>query len=85
MENQLATPQECNNHYNHWLMGVVSAICRITKLTPHDALDLFNKCQFAETQAQVFFQLENVGIPRTSDQAKQFLNYWLYADSDERS
>jgi len=85
MENLIATQKECDLNYNNWLMSVISAICRMTKLTPARAHDLFNKCQFVETLPELYRQLENVGITKNSSASQQFVNYWLYSDSDERS
>jgi hypothetical protein len=85
MENSIATQKECDLTYNNWLMAVISAICRMTKLPPARAHDLFNKCQFIETLSELYQQLENVDIMKNSSAAQQFVNYWLYSDSDERS
>lgn len=83
METQIATQNQCDIHYNNWLMGVVSAVCRMTRLSQSLAHQLINKCQYIATVPELHQQLENFGIARTSQSAQEFINYWLYADGDK--
>jgi hypothetical protein len=85
METQPATQLECNRHHNDWLTSVIGVICRMTQLTPSNAHSLFNRCQYISTVPELHIELERVGIPRTSKTAQGFVNYWLYADTDERN
>lgn len=80
---------ECNRYANDWTTKTISAICRITKLAPVYAHKLYKDCRdwnrtLCGEVRHVLQCLEQFGIPATSDVAKQFVNYWMFADSDER-
>lgn len=76
--------KEYDEYYNRWLMKTISAICRMTKLSQVNAHQLIRQCRHCFKNSEIYAQLEKFGIPRTSSVAREFMNYWNYADTDER-
>lgn len=76
--------KDFDEYYNHWLMKTTSAVCRMTKLSQMNAVKLIRLCHGKTRNNEIYSVLESFGIPRTSSIAREFMNYWNYADSDER-
>lgn len=84
MKSHEMTQQDFDEYYNRWMMKTTSAVCRMLSMKPIVATQLIRELRGLTKNSEIYSTLERYSVPRCSSKAREFMNYWNYADSDER-